>query len=59
MKDPVKKCRKALNFIKAKKAAGPSGIKSKLLKVCKNIGVKKLVEVANILFQVKEMSEKD
>ena len=46
---------KALNFLKTRKAAKPSGITFKLPKVCKNDSLKKLTEMANYLIQGKEM----
>ena len=51
----VKAVIKALNFMKTRKTAKPSGITSKLLKVCKIDSVKKLAEMANHLLPGKEM----
>ena len=47
----------ALNLMKIKKAARPSGITSELLKVCQDVNVKKFAEVADNLLQGKEMPE--
>ena len=43
--------------MKTRKAAGPNGKTSELLKVCKNDTTKKLAQVANDLLQEKEMPE--
>ena len=47
----------ALNLMNAKKAAGPSGVTSDLLKVCEKESVNKLVRVANDMLEGKKMPE--
>ena len=53
----VKAVMKALNIMKIRKAAGPSGVTTNLLKVFRSASVIKLAEVANDLLPGKGMSE--
>ena len=53
----VKAVMEALNLMKLRKAAGPSGVTSELLKICEDKSAKKFAEVADDLLQGKEMPE--
>ena len=51
----IEEVMKALNLINARKVAGPSGVTSELLKVCKKECMKRLAMVANDMLKGNKM----